>query len=544
MTTTAQRRMKARAAYGACQRLQFLDLTYNNFSVMTLGEVFRSLKQLQNLGLSADVVNRDDFASITDILLQNLFLQFENLTTYENGSLQNIKSKVVCIVVTNHATDEVLIADALSTFDDVQLAGITSSENYLTKVLRQKTSIKTSHLDITNFEMFWPELTDTVNVILQSSIKHLDIYMVTVLGHISPQTLSSVSHLQSFSMKQNNEIDSLPDHIPHLDALKELDLSFNRLLDIPDCNGLTNLQAFLLIGNSIHTPSMGFTDSCPGLREMDVGGNPFMCTCTLRDFAGLQQHHSIKLRRWPRAYSCRYPEAWSGKLLGDFHLPAISCNAGILAAAILCPAVTVAIATLVLCKRLDVPWYMRMTWQWTRAKHRARHPENLEGLHFHAFVSYSQHDADWVKGHLLPSLEECRTLRICQHERNFVPGKTIVENIVQCVERSYRCIFVLSSHFVRSEWCHYELYFAQHQRLSRGSDSLILILLEPLPQYLIPSKFHQLKAMMARRTYLEWPQDNNKRKLFWAHLRAALQASLPEAPDPETQPLLQEAPRE
>uniref|UniRef100_A0AAV2MJC8 TIR domain-containing protein n=1 Tax=Knipowitschia caucasica TaxID=637954 RepID=A0AAV2MJC8_KNICA len=81
-----------------------------------------------------------------------------------------------------------------------------------------------------------------------------------------------------------------------------------------------------------------------------------------------------------------------------------------------------------------------------------------------------------------------------------------------------------------SEWCHYELYFATHQRLVRGPDSVVLVLLEPLPEYLIPSKYHQLKSMMRRHTYLEWPPEKAKQRLFWANLRAALQSDIPSAP--------------
>ncbi|XP_061106773.1 toll-like receptor 1 [Conger conger] len=668
-------------------KLLFLDLTFNNFSVMTLGHMFHSLKNLQNLGLSAEVLKSKDFQNIIDIPLQNMFLQLENLTTYEDGSLRNIQSKKLGIVVSNRDTDKALIADALSICNTVDLAGINSSQTYLSRVLRQRPSIKTSHLYLTNIVMSWPEATDLINIVLQSSIKELYLCRVTLVGQISSAKLSPVSHLRSFSVRgvtitnffffqgdiysflidmkverltltetsliqmtcpnapspiqfmdftdnaftenifytggtecvelqklqtlilrenrvqnlkdlskrlqnmislqhldislnslvysdgsgncnwpssivhlnlstntlgksvfsclpmnietldlSNNRIDALPNKLFHLDMLRLLDLSSNQLLEIPSCHGFPNLEVFLLRENALYTPSMLFVASCPRLREMDVGGNPFMCTCPLREFAALQQHYPIKLLHWPPAYSCRYPEYWRGKLLRDFRLPAISCNGGFLAAAILCPIVTVAVATFVLCKRLDVPWYLKMSCQWMRAKRRVRRQEDLEGVHFHAFVSYSQHDADWVKDHLLPGLEEGGTLRICQHERNFVPGKTIVENIVQSVERSYRCVFVLSSHFVRSGWCHYELYFAQHQRLSRGYDSVILILREPLPQYLIPSKFYQLKAMMAQRTYLEWPQDPNKHKLFWAHLRAALNAPLPVTPNQDWEP--------
>ncbi|XP_029021629.1 toll-like receptor 1 [Betta splendens] len=344
---------------------------------------------------------------------------------------------------------------------------------------------------------------------------------------------------------QNNQISVVPSSIVRLQNLSSLNLNANRLRDLPVCNGFPILQELLLKSNSLHAPSVSRLASCPKLNTLDVGHNPFTCTCVLRSFILLgdksEKKHSqvgVKLLGWPLDYYCTYPEALRDVTLNDISVPLISCNAGILAAAILCPAVVAIISVVFLCHHLDVPWYMGMIWQWTRAKHRARtqqlRPEDLMGVEFHAFVSYSQQDADWVHDALLPNLEgPAGGLRICQHEKNFVAGKTIIENIINCVEKSRRSVFVLSAHFVKSEWCHYELYFASHQRLSRGSDSIVLVLLEPLPQYLIPSKYYQLKSMMARHTYLEWPQDRAKHRLFWANLRAALQSDLPEAPAAE-----------
>ncbi|XP_008570883.1 PREDICTED: toll-like receptor 6 [Galeopterus variegatus] len=87
-------------------------------------------------------------------------------------------------------------------------------------------------------------------------------------------------------------------------------------------------------------------------------------------------------------------------------------------------------------------------------------------------------------------------------------------------------IFVLSPNFVQSEWCHYELYFAHHNLFHEGSDNLILILLEPIPQNSIPSKYHKLRALMTQRTYLEWPKEKSKHGLFWANVRAAFNMKL------------------
>ncbi|KAM3612561.1 uncharacterized protein V6R79_010344 [Siganus canaliculatus] len=343
----------------------------------------------------------------------------------------------------------------------------------------------------------------------------------------------------------NNQISVVPSSALKLEKLSSLNLNSNRLRDLPVCNNFPFLGALLLKSNSIHAPSVHMLQNCLQLRTLDVSSNPFTCTCALRNFINLglrsekrDRGTGIELLNWPQGYYCTYPETVRDTTLNSISIPLVSCDVGLLAACILCPAVFLIILVLTLCHHFDVPWYISMIWQWTRAKHRARRrqvrPEDLLGIEFHAFVSYSQHDAHWVHDSLLPNLEgTAGGLRICHHEKHFVPGKTIVENIMSCVEKSRRSVFVLSAHFVKSEWCHYELYFASHQRLTQGSDSIVLVLLEPLPQYLIPSKYYQLKSMMGRHTYLEWPQERAKQRLFWANLRAALQVDLPQVPKRE-----------
>ncbi|KAM6313437.1 toll-like receptor 1 [Aegotheles albertisi] len=330
---------------------------------------------------------------------------------------------------------------------------------------------------------------------------------------------------------QNNQITSVPRGMAELKSLKELNLASNRLADLPVCSGFTSLEFLNVEMNSILTPPADFFQSCPRVRELQAGQNPFKCSCELQDFIRLERQSGGKLAGWPVAYVCEYPENLRGTQLKDFHLSELACNTTLLlVTALLLTLVLVAVVAF-LCIYLDVPWYVRMTWQWTQTKRRARHnhPEEQEtALQFHAFISYSEHDSLWVKNELIPNLEKGEgCVQLCQHERNFIPGKSIVENIINCIELSYRSIFVLSPNFVQSEWCHYELYFAHHKLFSENSNSLILILLEPIPPYVIPARYHKLKALMAKRTYLEWPKERSKRALFWANLRAAISINLP-----------------
>ncbi|XP_029866168.1 toll-like receptor 1 [Aquila chrysaetos chrysaetos] len=357
---------------------------------------------------------------------------------------------------------------------------------------------------------------------------------LTELDLSSNQLMDAVFECLPVNIKklnlQNNHITSVPKGMAELKSLKELNLASNSLADLPGCSGFTSLEFLNVEMNSILTPSADFFQSCPRVRELQAGHNPFKCSCELQDFIRLERQSGGKLFGWPAAYVCEYPEDLQGTQLKDFHLTELACNTVLLlVTALLLTLVLVAVVAF-LCIYLDVPWYVRMTWQWTQTKRRAWHsrPEEQETiLQFHAFISYSERDSLWVKNELIPNLEKGEgCVQLCQHERNFVPGKSIVENIINCIEKSYKSIFVLSPNFVQSEWCHYELYFAHHKLFSENSNSLILILLEPIPPYIIPARYHKLKALMAKRTYLEWPKERSKRPLFWANLRAAISINL------------------
>ncbi|CAM9956736.1 unnamed protein product [Bubo scandiacus] len=59
----------------------------------------------------------------------------------------------------------------------------------------------------------------------------------------------------------------------------------------------------------------------------------------------------------------------------------------------------------------------------------------------------------WVRN-LIQSLEAMiPNLKACYHERDFIPGKTIIENMVEAIQGSQKIVLVLSPDFVQSRWC-------------------------------------------------------------------------------------------
>ncbi|XP_017653681.2 toll-like receptor 6 isoform X2 [Nannospalax galili] len=327
----------------------------------------------------------------------------------------------------------------------------------------------------------------------------------------------------------NNRIKSIPKGIMKLETLQELNVASNSLTDLPGCGAFSSLSVLVIDHNSVSHPSADFFQTCQKISSIAAGNNPFRCTCELREFVKkIGQVSREVVEGWPDSYKCDYPDSSKGTPLQDFHMSPLSCNTVLLTVTIGVTMLVLAATVAFLCLYFDLPWYLRMLYQWTQTRRRARNiplEELQRNLQFHAFVSYSEYDSAWVKNELVPFLEK-EDIKICLHERNFVPGKSIVENIINFIEKSHKSIFVLSPHFVQSEWCHYELYFAHHNLFHEGSDNLILILLEPIPQDIIPSKYHKLKALMAKRTYLAWPTEKSKRGLFWANIRAAFNMKL------------------
>ncbi|XP_051237430.1 uncharacterized protein LOC127352785 [Dicentrarchus labrax] len=78
-------------------------------------------------------------------------------------------------------------------------------------------------------------------------------------------------------------------------------------------------------------------------------------------------------------------------------------------------------------------------------------PTLRAGECYHVFISYSSTDYQWTHS-LINQLESCG-LQVCYHERDFTPGRTVLENMSDCILESQKVLLVLSPEFVRSRWC-------------------------------------------------------------------------------------------
>lgn len=233
--------------------------------------------------------------------------------------------------------------------------------------------------------------------------------------------------------------------------------------------------------------------------RVDIRENPIHCGC---DMAELLPHlaDSSTFEGKMAAYSyvkdlrCYTPAELSGRQLSSLTADSLQCpvyksNDAIVIA--LCVIIVVLIITLLFIIKFKVEIRILL---YTRLHVRLPCDSDIKrhGKTFDAFVSYSSGDSEWVRENVLKFLENTpskspdrkeasnndRTFRLCVHQRDFIPGKTIFDNIVDSIQASRHTIIVLSPNFIRSQWSMEELRQAYKQSLMERNRHLIVILLE------------------------------------------------------------------
>ncbi|NWV25377.1 TLR22 protein, partial [Origma solitaria] len=306
--------------------------------------------------------------------------------------------------------------------------------------------------------------------------------------------------------------------------LKELYLTKNQLKTLPGATPIPNLVVLSVRRNKLNGFSKEEFESFKSMELLDASDNNFMCSCEFLSFVQHEARISQVLVGWPDRYVCDSPLAVRGAQVGAVRLSLMECHRS-LVVSLICVLVFLLILLLVAVGyKYHVVWYLRMTWAWLQAKRKPKRAPPKD-VCYDAFVSYSENDSDWVENTMVRQLEQaCPPFRLCLHKRDFVPGKWIVDNIIDCIEKSHKTLFVLSEHFVQSEWCKYELDFSHFRLFDENNDAAILVLLEPIQSKAIPKRFCKLRKIMNTKTYLEWPLEEEQQQAFWFNLKIALRS--------------------
>ncbi|KAM4900482.1 toll-like receptor 2 type-2 [Sylvia borin] len=309
-----------------------------------------------------------------------------------------------------------------------------------------------------------------------------------------------------------------------LSNLKELYLTRNQLKTLPGAAPIPNLVALSVRRNKLNGFSKEEFESFRRMELLDASDNHFICSCEFLSFIQHEARLAQVLVGWPDKYVCDSPLAVRGAQVGAVHLSLMECHRSLMVSLICVLMFLVILLLVAVGYKYHVVWYLRMTWAWLQAKRKPKRAPPKD-ISYDAFVSYSENDSEWVENTMVRELEQaCPPFRLCLHKRDFVPGKWIVDNIIDSIEKSRKTLFVLSEHFVQSEWCKYELDFSHFRLFDENNDAAILVLLEPIQSQAIPKRFCKLRKIMNTKTYLEWPAGEEQQQMFWFNLKIALRS--------------------
>ncbi|XP_077994061.1 toll-like receptor 2 [Glandiceps talaboti] len=505
--------------------LKDLQLSYNQFNEVIDGDVFRNMPHLEKLHLAnTNIGDRtvESLVNMTNLKYLNLAgNRFEALTSLVTGlsTLNDVESLDLSgnYFVPSGSSEDTSLSKlkklkslTLSGYgvDLYMLSGVTS--------LQELSLVNPADFDLVASwkinHLYFPNLTQ---LSISGSRMTLDKDMM--------KTMPNLTHLNL----PNNRIDVLDrDSLVDLHKVEYIDLTGN---DIKEITGkhwkLSYLETLILNGNKLATITKDVINNkyLSNLKTLDVSHNSLDCDCDLTWFRTWIYNDTVVETLNYDSYMCTTHSSNRVMLLQNFDPTTLQCKSMtyIYVAVSLSCIATLFIVIASIC--VYYRWHIRYAIFLIRCKVRGYSPIPETDKEFDAFVSYNSKDQKWVLRTLVPHLEKkCSTkFKICVDYKSFIPGKFIVDNIMDSIENSRKTLLVLSPNFVKSEWCYFEMQMAHHRLFEDQRDVVILLLLEDIPDKDVP---RMLRKLLLNKTYIMWPKEecSTARELFWAKLEEAL----------------------
>ncbi|XP_054087358.1 protein toll-like [Zeugodacus cucurbitae] len=341
------------------------------------------------------------------------------------------------------------------------------------------------------------------------------------------ESITQLPHPAQFSLNssalyiEHNNFYELPTNITlGYPEVTHIYAAHNRLVALQPTHLPRNVTLLDVRDNQLERLSVGFLraylNESATLQALYLGDNPWLCDCD-----------SEELLRTVRLQRARIPDAdrlmcanFANVTLLDARFEEI-CKTPFLYTSLVAPLVGMFSTSVVILSLVALFYKYKLSvkiWLFAHNMFLCCIKEYELDKHktFDAFISYAHQDQEFVNTVLLPGLEQGRTrFRICTHERNWLAGVYIPEQIMESVEQSCRTIIVLSQHFIESDWGRMEFRTAHQCALNEGRARIIIIKYGELTD--TTRLDNELLAYMKLNTYLEWGDTR-----FWPKLRYAL----------------------
>ena len=407
-----------------------------------------------------------------------------------------------------------------------------TDNNFRTSIAKEVFSKNCSFLD---YSYNYLKYIDPVYFSL-SNLSHLNLTGNYLGRQISENTSVNILKGQSFLIWLSfgdNDIRHIPhDFFQTTIRLQYLNLSYNRIPNITfDFRSLKQLRLLNLSHNNIMSLSNGnmkiFDLFANGQLTIDLSENDLLCSCETLQF--LKWMNSRKRGNYIyfsnyESYFCTFPNS-TRIMFDDIERMLIqlekecSSYTGIIAGCIV--ASMAFLFSIITGSLYRYRWKLRYIYYMAKQTYK-RNIKRVISQHdrlyrYDAFISYANEDKN-IALQFKEEVEDKHGLKLCFHERDFVPGFDIAENIVSSIHESRKVVCIISNDFLKSHWCMYEFNMTNMERIhSRADDeeSVFLVLLTDFDPKKAPLSLLQF---IQENTYLEFPDDPTQQSAFWFKL--------------------------
>ncbi|XP_062612003.1 toll-like receptor 4 [Saccostrea cucullata] len=286
--------------------------------------------------------------------------------------------------------------------------------------------------------------------------------------------------------------------IHHLSSLHLLDLSSNKLSRL-DKDTRTSL------------------DRLSAQKEvfLNLQGNPLQCSCSNMDFlVWIVQSKNILFHNRDK-YTCLFQNA-TRQEFGNFSrlMEQLEKECSSYSLIITVSSSLLFIIVTIIMSRIIHRYRWKLRYMYFVVKGRSRNQKSSRDqisqskYHFDAFISYANNDSAFAIS-LVKYMEENHGLQLCLHQRDFIPGTDIADNITNAIHISKRTICILTSHYLKSYWCNYEMNMARMEAVysRKSADVLFFVILQKSVVKELPWKWMDL---LERKSYMYFPAEDGK----------------------------------
>ena len=255
----------------------------------------------------------------------------------------------------------------------------------------------------------------------------------------------------------NNELSSWDPNMTHMVHLELLDLSHNNLADLSKTTRMTLDQ---LEGHPEYRTKEHIS--------LNLDGNPLSCTCPKISFLKWLADTTVNVTNLSN-YTCTFYGQKKVKISVGIH-KIISDLESECTSRMWLILNTAGLSFYMLCVTTATLWFRfrhNIRYFFLKMRMRRERLDALLGRHpqyqYDAFLSCTREGAKWGKKYFLPKLENDETgLTFCVAQRDFVVGKTIIDNIMDTINKSRKTVLLVDQTFINSKWCNEELLLSHH----------------------------------------------------------------------------------